>query len=109
MPETYTQEQISEAVRECDRFAEKHYDKEIAPYVEVLSYALFTAEKDNADWQEYNAELLARAERAEAYAEKLEKAGDKMRATYAYCYSPKCQCSMCASIRKWDAARKEKP
>ena len=46
MPETYTQEQISEAVRECDRFAEKHYDKEIAPYVEILSYALSTAERE---------------------------------------------------------------
>lgn len=93
---TYTQEQISEAVRECDRFAEKHYDKEIAPYVEVLLYALFTAEKNNADWQEYNAELLARAKRAEAYAEKLEKAGDAMR------FGKRC----CAE--SWDAARRGK-
>ena len=46
MPNQYTKEQIDEAVRECDRFAEKHWDKEIAPYVAILSSALSTAEQN---------------------------------------------------------------
>ena len=97
---TYAPEQIDEAKVYFTMQAnlvkrDKHTP--VPPYGLILLSALSTAEKNNADWQEYNAELLARAERAEAYAAKLEKAGDAMR------FGKRC----CAEA--WDAARKEKP
>lgn len=75
-----------------------------------IDAALSTTEKDNADWQEYNAELLARAERAEAYAVKLEKAGDGMReALETALHSMRLPETEAEEIDAWDSARKEKP
>lgn len=86
----YTPEQIEEAKRVLKElcyitstFSQPHSLlglKEYAPYVAIILTALETAERENSEEQEYNAKLLHRTERAEAYAAKLEADRDKWHA-----------------------------
>lgn len=46
MSDTYTKEQIENAVYECERFTQKHDDHYVAPYIEIILSALSTAEQE---------------------------------------------------------------
>ena len=65
MPETYTKEQIDVLKMAVDYYSKRYGDNKPANGLRAILSALSTAEKNNADWQEYNAELLHRAETAE--------------------------------------------
>ena len=96
----YTQEQIkaaTAAIREADRHGACHVMLHDA---ETILAALERADDARESYRIASASDWERAERAEAYAAKLEKAGDTMRALLPYASG---------TAQFWEAARKEKP
>jgi hypothetical protein len=109
----YTQEQVEQAkkaIRYADRLGACHvtlHDAEvILSALEAVEKELGSLDKAYIALADEGTKLIAeqakRAERAEAYADKLEKAGDGMRKVIDEDIWP-----IAAEI--WDAARKDKP